>query len=152
MTRLLPSFSLAFTSSQVSAISLAVVACRRRAEHVRVAEDHLVADLVDAVRDVKGAFFLADARIENDMVQQVAESFAVPLRSPFRMVSLSSYTSSSDSGRIGFEGLGGVPGALLPEGVHDIQQAAERRNLFFPGVHIIRLMRCKYTKNLRIFA
>ena len=52
----------------------------------------------------------------------------------------------------GFEGLGGVPGALLPEGVHDIQQAAERRDLFFPGVHIIRLVRCKYTKNLRIFA
>ena len=104
---------------------------------MRVAEDHLVAYLVQGIRDVEGAFLLGDAGIEDHVVEQVADflrrAFPVPLEDGVAELIHLFLRHRAD----GVDGLRRIPRAFFPEEVHDIEQTAEGGHLFFPGMHFI---------------
>ena len=106
-----------------------------RAKHMRVAEHHLVAHLVNTVGNVKCAFFLPDAGIEDHVVQQVANFLGRSLPVAFQDGVAELVHLFLGHGSNGVHGLRGVPGALLPELVHNIQQAPEGGYFFFSRVH-----------------
>ena len=106
---------------------------------MRVPEDHLVAHFVHTIGNVEGPFLLADTGIEDHMVQQVADFLGGALSVAFQdgigqFVPLF-FRHRADA----VHRLGRIPGALLPQGVHNIQQTAESGQFFLARVHSIQI-------------
>ena len=122
-----------------------------RAKHVRMAEHHFVAHLVNAVSNVKCTFLLTDTGIKHHVVQQVANLLGRPLPVPLQDGVAEFVHLFLRHRADGIHGLCGVPGAFYPELVHNVQQAPEGGQFFFSRVHDLAFWKHKDTTICVIF-
>ena len=122
-----------------------------RAKHVRVTEHHLVTHLVNGVGNVKSAFLLAHAGIEDHVIEKVSDflgcSLAVSLQNGVTEFVHFLLRHAAD----GVKSLLGIPGAFLPESVHNVEKPAKGFQFFFACVHRKWFWKRKDTTKKAIF-
>ena len=90
------------------------------AKDMRMAYDHLLADAVEHIGDVEGAFFLSDLGIEDEVQHQVTELFFHLVKVVIKN-GLAEFVGLLDGKMTqSLDGLDAVPWATCTHGIHNI--------------------------------